>query len=92
MQRTKLTQYVGGNPTIVQIELIERCAWLALHLHKIDARTVVQGSMSEGARREYLGWANAYSRILSRLGGEQELTPHYGLTLEDVIAEGRSDG
>ena len=67
-------------------------AWLALHLAKIDAKTVEKGPMSDIARREYLAWANAYSRLMARLGLERSVAEHPGPTLAEVIAAGRRDG
>jgi hypothetical protein len=48
--------------------------------------------MGDLARREYLAWANAYSRILSRLGSERDPVQHSELTLDAVITEGRRGG
>jgi hypothetical protein len=60
---------------------------------KIDQRAVLNGQMSDLARREYLAWANAYSRILARLGLERsgDDTPS-GPSLAEVIQAGRQGG
>jgi hypothetical protein len=38
--RADLTKHVGGNPSATQQALIERAAWLSLHIALLDERTV----------------------------------------------------
>jgi hypothetical protein len=84
--RKQLTGHVGGHPSAVQVAIIDRLAWLSLHMAKIDARTLVNGEMSDNARREYLAWSNSYSRLIRQLGmeGQDDKTPKPP-TLADVV-------
>jgi hypothetical protein len=66
--RTELTAHCGGNPSATQAALIERCAWLTLHLALMDKRTAEQRDLSERDGRQYLAWSNALSRTLRGLG------------------------
>lgn len=90
--RAQLTEHVGGSPSPVQTAMIDRLAWLSLHLAKIDAKTLVHGEMGDLARREYLAWSNAYSRLIRQLGTESHDAPN-PLSLADVVNTGkRSNG
>jgi hypothetical protein len=66
--RAELTKHVGGKPTIVQRGLIDRAAWLQLHISLMDSKAMAEGNLSERDSREYLAWSNAYVRTTARLG------------------------
>jgi hypothetical protein len=49
--------------------LIERAAWLCLHLALMDARADERGELlSERDNRQYLAWSNALTRLMRQLG------------------------
>jgi hypothetical protein len=68
--RAELTAHVGGSPSATQRALIERAAWLSLHVAKIEARTAEGGGFSEADSRQYLAWSNSLTRTLRALGIE----------------------
>ncbi len=63
-----LTAHVGGDPTATEQRLIERAAWLELHLDMMDRRGAERGSLSERESRSYLAYENSYRRSLAQLG------------------------
>ena len=71
--RDELTQHLGGKPTITQRALIERAAWLSLHVSLFDAKLMDGGDAlpSERDGRQYLAWSNALTRILRQLGADR---------------------
>jgi hypothetical protein len=79
-----LTRHVGGHPSATQRALIERAAWLGLHVAQLDAKAVVNGDMTDHSARQYLAWSNSLTRTLRQLGlkGPAERA----LTLAEVIA------
>ena len=66
--RRDLTAHVGGVPTATLAGLIERAAWLTLHLTMIDGKVAAGSRLTDHDARSYLGWANALSRILRQIG------------------------
>lgn len=82
--REQLTRHVGGSPSITQRLLIERTAWLVLHISMLDGRALQDGGFSPHATKEYLAWANTLRRSLVALGlkgAEAE-----SASLQDLIA------
>jgi hypothetical protein len=79
-----LTRHVGGHPSATQRALIERAAWLTLHVAQLDAKAAATGGMTDHAARQYLAWSNSLTRTLRELGlkGPAERAP----TLAEVIA------
>jgi hypothetical protein len=79
-----LTHHVGGHPSATQRALIERAAWLTLHVAQLDAKATATGSMTDHSARHYLAWSNSLTRTLRELGlkGPAERAP----TLAEVIA------
>jgi hypothetical protein len=65
--KAELTAHVGGNPSVAQAAIIERCAWLRLRLALFDEK-LAAGVFSDHDSAHYLAWANALSRLLERLG------------------------
>jgi hypothetical protein len=81
-----LTAHLGGNPSVTQRRLIDRAAWLSLHLAQIDQRAVEGKGMSAHDARTYLGWSNTLTRTLAALG--LQAPPEAGpKTLQDHIAQ-----
>lgn len=86
--RAELTAHVGGNPSATQRQLIERCAWLSLHVAQLDARTAEGRALTDHDSRQYLAWSNTLTRTLRQLGleGRKQRPP----TLQDLIAGSRT--
>lgn len=88
--KADLAEHVGGRPTATQKAIIDRAAWLSLHLAQLDARAVEAGGvLSERDARQYLAWSNALTRTVARLGPgkAREAAPD----LETIIAEHRRE-
>lgn len=66
--RRDLTAHCGGSPSATQGRLIERCAWLSLHVAQLDAKAAAGGALTEHDARTYLAWSNALGRALRDLG------------------------
>src|SRR4051812_11445173 len=66
--REELTAHLGAKPSAVQLGLVERAAWLSLHLSRMDAAMAEGGLASEHASRHYLAWSNSLSKTLRHLG------------------------
>jgi hypothetical protein len=84
-----LIEHVGGNPTIVQRQLITRAARLACHLELWDEQTIPHGgACSATGHNHYIQWANALARHLARLGLEPAAAK--APTLADLFPNDRS--
>ena len=83
--RDRLIAHVGGAPSEVQLQLIERISMLTLHVGVFDRRAIEAGGLSERDRREYLAYSNSLERALRQLGvkGAAEKTP----TLQEYLAQ-----
>ena len=67
--RKSLTDHVGGSPSVVQQHLIERIAWLSLHVAQLDAKMLANGdSRTLHDSNQYLAYSNSLSRALAALG------------------------
>ena len=66
--RADLLAHVGSNPSATQRALIDRCAWLTLHIAQIDRRTADGKAMTPHDAATYLAWSNSLSRTLTRIG------------------------
>jgi hypothetical protein len=65
--RAELAAHVGA-PTRAEAVLIDRVAWLRLHLALIDERAVGGNPMSAHDQRAYLAFSNAVVRAMRQLG------------------------
>jgi hypothetical protein len=65
--RDDLIAHVGGTPSIPQIAIIERCAWIRVRLALMDTK-IADGDMTEQDSHCYLAWANTLARLLARFG------------------------
>ena len=63
-----LRRHVGGQPSAVQEQLIQRAAWLALRLAQLDAKIADGESFTEHDSKAYLAWTSTFSRLLKLLG------------------------
>lgn len=66
--RADLTAHVGGSPSATQRRMIERAAWLSLHVAQLDAKAAEGGAMTPHDTRTYLAWSNTLTRLLRQLG------------------------
>ncbi len=73
-----LTQHVGGSPSATQRRLIERCAWLQLHVAMLDAKVASGGMLTKCDTATYLAWSNSLSRTLKLLGLDAKPQPRRG--------------
>ena len=67
-KRAELTAHLGGKPSATQRALIDRAAWLMLHVALIDERTAEGKPMTECDSRTYLAWSNSLVRTMRALG------------------------
>jgi hypothetical protein len=66
--RDELAQHVGGNPSPAERVLIDRLAWLRLHVTLIDEKVSGGSPMSAHDQRAYMAFSNAISRGMRQLG------------------------
>lgn len=89
--RGDLTAHIGSKPTATQKALIDRAAWLQLHVSLMDAKTLEEGGpLSERDSRQYLAWSNALTRILRDLGADKKPGQKPQRSLKDLISEGKA--
>ncbi len=67
-KRAEFTAHVGGKPSATQRVLIERCAWLSLHIALIDEKALDGGNMTAHDSRTYLAWCNSLTRLMRQIG------------------------
>jgi len=87
--RRQLIAHCGGNPSIVQMTIIERCCWLQLRLALLDKKILGGHEWTEYDNNSYLSWSNALVRTMSRLGFEPKKS-NGSTPLGKVLAEMRS--
>jgi hypothetical protein len=66
--RAELAQHLGGAPSRAEAVLIDRVAWLRLHIALIDERAAGGTAMSAHDQRAYLAFSNAVVRATRQLG------------------------
>lgn len=66
--RRQLVEHVGGAPSVTQKMLIDRAAWLSLHLALLDEKAIGSAGFTDHDHRTYLAWSSALSRLLRDLG------------------------
>jgi hypothetical protein len=63
--RRELEEHIGGAPTMVQRQLIERASWLMLRLSMMDRRLAEDGGkFTSNDSTQYMAWSNGLSRTL----------------------------
>ena len=72
--RRDLIAHLGGQPSAVQMRLIDRAAMLTLHVDLFDRRAIRNGGLSERDSRSYLAYSNSLARTLARLGPQPAVT------------------
>ncbi len=86
--KDELIEHVGGKPTAPQRAIIERAAWLTLHVSLMDAKLLDEGgccSLSERDSRQYLAWSNSLTRTVRELG--LKTNKKSGPSVDDYLAE-----
>lgn len=68
--RAELIEHVGGEPSVTQRLLIERCAVLALRIAQIDAKIIAGEALTLHDNNHAIAWHNAYRRTVALLGIE----------------------
>ncbi|MBS0988510.1 hypothetical protein [Acetobacter okinawensis] len=85
--RSALVEHLGGNPSITQLVLIDRAAWLTLHMGLMDSHMLEGGAPAERDSRQYLAWANTLTRTMRSLGLDKAPAPTRGM--DALLAERR---
>ena len=65
--REELAAHIGGSPSLVQQALIDRAAWLRLHLRRMDQAALETGGMTDHRTKQYIVAIRAYSQLLAAL-------------------------
>ena len=65
--REKLVDFVGGNPTEPEKEIISCCAMLSLQIAQMDRRIAAGDTFTEHDSASYLDWTNTFCKILKIL-------------------------
>jgi hypothetical protein len=90
--RAELMSHVGGKPSAVQRQLIERAVRLSLQLELMDERLTHAVTFKTRDHNHYLAWSNALTRTLARLGLSPSRTapplpnPGRGVGLAELMA------
>jgi hypothetical protein len=65
-RRAELIAHVGGSPSAIQLQLIERCAILMLRCRMMDRRLMEDGGsrFTGNDSTQFCAWSNALSRTL----------------------------
>ncbi|AQU89401.1 hypothetical protein B0W47_17795 (plasmid) [Komagataeibacter nataicola] len=87
--RAELTAHIGGRPTITQKALIERAAWMTLHLGMMD-RKMLGDVPSERDARQYLAWSNTLTRAIAQLGVRDTSERNRPPSLDELLASRRA--
>jgi hypothetical protein len=66
--RAELTEFVGGNPDVIQQRLIDRAVILTLRCAQLDAQIIAGVELGQHASNFALAWNNALRRTLAQLG------------------------
>jgi len=85
--RRELTEHCGGNPSVVQRTIIERCCWLQLRLALMDRKLAKGHDINECDSNSYISWTNALVRTMSRLGVTPPKRSTTRRPLSEILAE-----
>jgi hypothetical protein len=72
--RSELLAHIG-NPTVVQLALVERASWLTLRVNLLEAKLSAGGEMSDHAAKSYIAFSNALRRTLADIGIQPGKSP-----------------
>lgn len=68
--RADLTAHLGGKPSATQRAMIDRAAWITLHMTLMDGHMLRGEAPAERDARQYLAWSNTLTRTMRALGLE----------------------
>jgi hypothetical protein len=83
--RSELVAHIGGQPNVVQIAMIERCAWVHLRIRLMDEKLAL-GALTEQDSKSYLAWSNTLRRLLQSLGLQPAATKPAGRALDEWLS------
>jgi hypothetical protein len=66
--RAEMVAHVGGEVSAAQRVLIDRCAWLRLHVMLLDEKVASGASLTGHDQRSYLAFSNSLVRAMRELG------------------------
>src|SRR4051794_26474767 len=66
--RAELAKHLGGDISAAARILVDRVAWLRLHVALLDEKVGMGGSFTDHDRRQYLAFSNALVRATRELG------------------------
>jgi hypothetical protein len=88
--REALIQHVGGQPSFVELALIDRAARLALRIDLLDRRIEEGKTLTIRDQNYYVAWGNSLTRLLGHFGrrprGEVRVVSH-GPQLDALMGE-----
>lgn len=84
--RDELVRHVGGAPSAVEAQLIDRAAILSMHVALFDRRAIAAGGMTARDSREYLALHNSLIRTLMRLGTKGAAASTMAPSLAEIAA------
>jgi hypothetical protein len=97
----ELTKFVGDSPTLIQRQLIDRAAMLALRIEFMEQKVRHNEPMGLHDTNHYLAWSNTYRRYLLAIIGtadnyRSEMTTDEALRLiydaaDDAAGTGEDD-
>ena len=61
--KARLADFVGGNPTEAEKEIIDRCAMLSLQISQMERFVSEGGSLGEDNPAHYIAFTKAYCEI-----------------------------
>lgn len=87
----KFTQAVGGKPDDTQQVLIERIAWLTVHISRLDTKLLASdGSLPQREASNYLAWTRALNKAVVLL--KIRALPPPRVTLAETLADLAKNG
>lgn len=84
--REGLIAHLGSKDiSFVQNQIIERAAWLSLHIALFDAKVAAGHEPTQVDVNTYISWTNTYQKALLRLSSD--LVPKSADSSENALAE-----
>lgn len=87
--RRDLLAHLGGAPTAVQRALVDRAAWLSLHVAQLDAKAAGGEMLAGRDAKNYSTWSGSLTRALRELGMNAAAPPRPDLA-DYIATKGRS--
>jgi hypothetical protein len=83
--RAEMAAHIGGAPSASQRVLIDRCAWLRLHVMLLDEKVAGGKPLTPHDQRAYLAFSNSLVRAMREFGMKPAAAPTK--TLQQHLAE-----